>query len=42
MEKARKDALELKVALNSATNADTGIINARKFAQELAKNGKTI
>ena len=39
---AQKDAIELKVALERATNVDTGKLNFGKLQQELKANGKTL
>lgn len=42
IEQARISAMQLKSALNSATNVDTGKLNLRKFTDELRSSGLNV
>lgn len=42
LEAARKSAMQLKIALNNATNIDTGKLNLNKFSRELSQAGLSV
>ena len=42
LEQARRSAMDLKIALNNATNVDTGKLNLNKFQAQLAASGRSI
>ena len=42
IQEATRSAMDLKIALNNATNVNTGKLNLNKFQSELNRSGKTI
>lgn len=42
LERAKKSAMDLKIALNNATNVDTGKLNLNKFQAQLKASGRSI
>lgn len=42
IQQATRSAMDLKIALNNATNVDTGKLNLNKFQSELKRSGRSI